>query len=103
MKEEEEREVAEVDRKENARPYYHRWRLAEKPLSKGKIKLNLKGARAIAKVLMPCVAPTKKVAEYTLLYKIVEWLDRLEDFETEMDQMEKEVCERSKAKHTPLW
>ena len=52
---------------------------------------------------MPRVAPTKKVAEYTALYNIVEWLDGFEDFEAQMDQMEKEVCERSKAKHTPLW
>ena len=35
------------------------------------------GARVIAKVLMPCVDPTKKVAEYTTLYKIVECITRL--------------------------
>ena len=100
----EEAEEKEEGGKNDALYYYHRWKTGGKPLdSKGKIKLSLKGARAIVKVLMPRVDPTKKVAEYTALYKIVEWLEGLEDWEAEMDQIDKDVSERTMAKHKPLW
>ena len=65
----------EVDRKEDALFYYHQWRMTGKPLSsRVKVKLDLKGTRAVVKALMPCVAPTMKVAEHIALYKIAKWL-----------------------------
>ena len=82
---------------------YDKWKV-DRPLDKnGKIKLSQKGAKAIVKALMPRVDPTKKVKEYTAMYKCVEWLMSLEDWEAEMNAMSADLLEQEKSNHKRLF
>ena len=82
---------------------YNKWKV-DKPLDKnGKIKLSQKGAKAIVKALMPRVDPTKKVKDYTAMYKCVDWLMSLEDWEREMEAMSASLVEDEMANHKRLF
>ena len=48
---------------------------------KGKIKLNLKQAKVIVRDLMPAIDPAKKVSEFNAVYKVLNWLESLGNWE----------------------
>ena len=62
-----------------------------------------KGAKAIVKALMPRVDPAKKVKEYTAMYKYVDWLMSLEDWEAEMEAMLATLVEKEWANRKHLF
>ena len=76
---------------------------------KGKIKLNLKQAKAIVRTLMPAIDPTKKVSEYNAIYKVVNWLESLGNWEEEMEKLDLDAAKRRTAAkrriaaHKPLF
>ena len=69
----------------------------------GKLKLSQQGAKTIVKVLMPRKDPEKKTSEYTAKYKCVDWLMSLEDWEADMEQMNKDSATKRMETHVPLF
>ena len=68
----------------------------------GKIKLTYKVTKTIAKALMCWVDPTKNVFDYTSLYKVVEWLETVDNWEDEMEQLDRGTAKKRLAAHKPL-
>ena len=53
---------------------------------------------------MPRKDPEKKTSEYTTAkYKCVDWLISLEDWEADMEQMEKDSTAKRMETHVPLF
>ena len=79
------------------------WKDAGKPVDgKGRFKLSLKQAKAIVRVLMPTIDPTKKVSDYNAVYNIVNWLERLGNWEEEMEKLDMDAAKKRVAAHKPL-
>ena len=68
-----------------------------------KIKLSHMGAKTIVKALMPRVDPTKNVSEYKSMKMCVDWLMSLEDWEAEMDALDKDATKERLAVHKRLF
>ena len=95
---------ADIDIAEIGVIAYLEWKDAGKPVDgKGKIKLNLKQAKAIVRALMPAIDPTKKVSEYNAVYKVVNWLESLGNWEEEMEKLDLDAAKRRTAAHKPLF
>ena len=95
---------ADIDTAEIGVLAYLEWKDAGKPVDgKGKIKLNLRQAKAIVRALMPAIDPTKKVSEYNAVYKVVNWLESLGNWEEEMERLDLDAAKRRTAAHKPLF
>ena len=63
-----------------------------------------KGAKSIVKALIPRVDPAKKVSEHTtVMYKCVDWLESLNDWEAAMEDMRNKYSRSTVAMHTRLF
>ena len=68
------------------------------------MKLCTKAAKAIIKALMPREDPTNKVTDYTsAMYKCVDWLESLDDWEAAMEKMRNDYSRGTVACHKRLW
>ena len=95
---------ADIDIAEIGVIAYLEWKDAGKPVEgKGKIKLKLKQAKAIVRALMPAIDPTKKVLEYNAVYKVVNWLESLVNWEEEMEKLDLDAAKRRAVAHKPLF
>ena len=66
--------------------------------------MGTKGAKSIVKALMPRVDPTKKVLEHTTaMYKCVDWLESLDDWEAAMEDMRNNSSKTTVAMHKRLF
>ena len=99
-----------MSRKWLCKYYCDKWVKGGKVLDKNKkLELGNKGSKAIAKALMPRMAPDEKEKEYTTaIYKCVDWLEGLgfncgqDSREWEMEKMRDDYSKSTLAAHKPL-
>ena len=84
--------------------HYYNWIAKGKPVDKNKkIKLGQVAAKAIVKALMPRVDPSKNVKDYNAMYKCIDWLESLPDWEAEMKKLTEDSKKERMEVHKPLF
>lgn len=103
-KKEEEEKNAGLEVLDTADVFYYEWLRKGKPMDKNKkIKLGQVAAKSIVKALLPRVDPSKNVKDYTAMYKCINWLESLPDWEAEMKQLAKDSTKERLSTHKPLF
>jgi len=91
--------------KDEAAVFYHKESKRKgKPTDKNdKIKLAHMAANTIVKSLMPRLDSTKKASDYTTIKKCIKWLMTLEDWESKMEELNKDTLKGRKETHGRLF